>query len=178
MHLLLWLIYIIFFGVCLSEIIDDYSVAAEGQRLFMSLKKKRQTEIIMDSVEGAWKPPCRSHFCELPFLRKWSLDEWLSLRQYSFLSTHLCLVLTGNVTHSSQLSCLRIQFFQIFVVWKLFWTCLLVLAVKVKMLGNMRFLSTDFLLPSAPRSPAVCFRFLRLLWQPEAVCGLFTSCWD
>lgn len=152
-------------------------------KLFMRLKKKRQTEIIMDSVEGAWKPltPCCSHFSELPCLGKWSLDESLSLRQSSVLSTHPCLVLTSNLTHSSQLSPRESKnsvFLRFFVVWKLFWICLLVLAAKVKMLGNTRFLSTDFLLPPAPRSPAVCFRFLRLLWQPEAVCGLFTSCWD
>lgn len=79
------IIYIIFLGVCLSEIIDECLLAAGGQRLFMTLKKKRQTEITMDSVEGAWEPltPCCSHFCEQPCLGKWSLDESLSLYRHT-----------------------------------------------------------------------------------------------
>lgn len=82
---------------------------------------------------------------------------WIALRQYSVLSTHPCLVLASNLTQSSQLSPRESKnsvffFFRFFVVWKLFWTCLLVLAAKVNMLGNARSwvqISSRRLLPAA-----------------------------
>lgn len=143
--------------MCLSEIIDECLVAAEGQTLYESQEEKAN----WNHNGLCWRGLRTPHSLLLTFL--WAtmfrkmIFGWIALRQYSVLSTHPCLVLASNLTHSSQLSPRASKnsvffFFLDFCSLETVLNLPLVLAAKVDMLGNTRYgvqLSSRRLLPAA-----------------------------